>query len=138
MFLKAAPTDKIVYDTSSAPVYDTSSAPVYEDGTNGVKYTGWQTIDGATYYFDKNGNKVTGTQVIQGIQYTFSSEGVRSGTIGIDVSKYQSSINWQKVKNAGINFAIIRCGYRGYGSGVLVQDPKFASHISGAKAQACA
>lgn len=134
MFLKAAPTDKIVYDTSSAPVYDTSSAPVYENGANGVKYTGWQTIDGATYYFDKNGNKVTGTQVIQGIQYTFSSEGVRSGTIGIDVSKYQSSINWQKVKNAGINFAIIRCGYRGYGSGVLVQDPKFASHISGAKA----
>ena len=134
MFLKAAPTDKIVYDTSSAPVYDTSSAPVYEDGANGVKYTGWQTIDGATYYFDKNGNKVTGTQVIQGIQYTFSSEGVRSGTIGIDVSKYQSGINWQKVKNAGINFAIIRCGYRGYGSGVLVQDPKFASHISGAKA----
>ncbi len=134
MFLKAAPTDKIVYDTTSAPVYDTSSDPVYENGANGVKYTGWQTIDGATYYFDKNGNKVTGTQVIQGIQYTFSSEGVRSGTIGIDVSKYQSSINWQKVKNAGINFAIIRCGYRGYGSGVLVQDPKFASHISGAKA----
>ncbi len=132
--LKAASTDKIVYDTTSAPVYDTSSDPVYEDGASGVKYTGWQTIDGATYYFDKNGNKVTGTQVIQGIQYTFSSEGVRSGTIGIDVSKYQSSINWQKVKNAGINFAIIRCGYRGYGSGVLVQDPKFASHISGAKA----
>ena len=134
MLLKAAPTEKIVYDTSSAPVYDTSSDPVYEDSASGVKYTGWQTIDGATYYFDKNGNKVTGTQVIQGIQYTFSSEGVRSGTIGIDVSKYQSSINWQKVKNAGINFAIIRCGYRGYGSGVLVQDPKFASHISGAKA----
>ena len=134
MLLKAAPTEKIVYDTSSAPVYDTSSDPIYEDSASGVKYTGWQTIDGATYYFDKNGNKVTGTQVIQGIQYTFSSEGVRSGTIGIDVSKSQSGINWQKVKNAGINFAIIRCGYRGYGSGVLVQDPKFASHISGAKA----
>ena len=134
MFLKAAPADKIVYDTSSAPIYDTSSDPVYENGASGVKYTGWQTIDGATYYFDKNGNKVTGTQVIQGIQYTFSSDGVRSGTIGIDVSKYQSSSNWQKVKNAGINFAIIRCGYRGYGSGVLVQDPKFASHITGAKA----
>lgn len=113
--------------------YDTTSAPIME-GTGTYKYTGWQTIDGATYYFDKNGNKVTGVQVIQGIQYTFSSSGVRSGTIGIDVSKFQSSINWQKVKNAGINFAIIRCGYRGYGSGVLVEDPKFASHISGAKA----
>lgn len=133
-FLGASSTNKIVYDTSSAPVYDTSSDPVYENGVSTIKYTGWQTIDGATYYFDKNGNKVTGTQVIQGIQYTFSSEGVRSGTIGIDVSKYQSSINWTKVKNAGINFVIIRCGYRGYGSGVLVQDPKFASHITGAKA----
>lgn len=132
----AAASEKIVYDTSSAPVYDTSSEPVYEitQKTTGYKYTGWQTIDGATYYFDKNGNKVTGTQVIQGIQYTFSSEGVRSGTIGIDVSKWQTNINWKKVKAAGINFVMIRCGYRGYGSGVLVEDSMYASHISGAKA----
>ena len=123
----------IKYDTKSAPVYDTSSAKVYETET--VKtYYGWQTIDGATYYFDKNGKKVTGQQVIQGISYTFSSEGVRSGTIGIDVSKYQTGINWTKVKNAGINFVMIRCGYRGYGSGVLVEDPMYRSHISGAKA----
>lgn len=134
--MAAASSEIIVYDTTSAPVYDTTSEPVYEttEEVTGYKYTGWQTIDGATYYFDKDGNKVTGTQIIQGIQYDFSDEGVRSGTIGIDVSKYQSSINWQKVKNAGINFVIIRCGYRGYGSGVLVQDPMFASHITGAKA----
>ena len=134
--LAASSSEVIVYDKTSAPIYNTGSEPVYEitQKVTGYKYTGWQTLDGATYYFDKNGNKVTGTQVIQGIQYTFSDEGVRSGTIGIDVSKYQSSINWQKVKNAGINFVIIRCGYRGYGSGVLVQDPMFASHITGAKA----
>lgn len=123
----------IKYDTSSAPVYDTSSKPVYETETV-TTYYGWQTIDGATYYFDKNGEKVTGQQVIQGISYTFSSEGVRSGSIGIDVSKYQTGINWTKVKNAGINFVMIRCGYRGYGSGVLVEDPMYRSHISGAKA----
>ncbi len=123
--VSATATEKIVYDTTSEPVME---------GTGTYKYTGWQTIDGATYYFDKEGNKVTGTQTIQGIQYTFSSEGVRSGTIGIDVSKFQKSINWTKVKNAGINFAIIRCGYRGYGSGVLVEDPMFRSHITGAKA----
>ena len=72
--------------------------------------------------------------MIEGIPYTFSSEGVRSGTIGIDVSKYQPGINWTKVKNAGIYFVMIRCGYRGYGSGVLVEDPMYRSHISGAKA----
>lgn len=128
---KSAP----VYDTKSAPVYDTKSAPVYEkSGETTYIYTGWQTIDGATYYFDKNGNKVTGNQVIDGVAYTFSSDGVRSGTIGIDVSRYQSGINWTKVKNAGINFVMIRCGYRGYGSGALVEDPMFASHIKGAKA----
>ena len=137
----ASTTDKIVYDTKSAPVYDEKSAPVYD--TNSAKvyetekvktYYGWQTIDGATYYFDKDGDKVTGQQVIQGISYTFNSDGVRSGTIGIDVSKYQTGINWTKVKNAGINFVMIRCGYRGYGSGVLVEDPMYRSHISGAKA----
>ena len=137
--LRTAPAEdpeKIVYDTTSRPIYNTDSEPVYEvtEEVTGYKYTGWQTIDGATYYFDKDGNKVTGSQIIQGIQYDFSDEGVRSGTIGIDVSKYQTNINWQKVKNAGINFVIIRCGYRGYGSGVLVQDPMFASHITGAKA----
>ncbi len=136
-----AEVTKIVYDETSAPIYDETSAPVYDTKSAKVyetqtvtTYYGWQTIDGATYYFDKNGNKVTGQQVIEGVSYTFSSEGVRSGTIGIDVSKYQPSVNWTKVKNAGINFVMIRCGYRGYGSGVLVEDPKFASHIQGAKA----
>ncbi len=141
-FLRAAAEpEKIVYDTKSTPVYDTSSAPVYDTTSAKVYetkkttvYYGWQTIDGATYYFDKNGNKVTGQQVIQGISYTFNSDGVRSGTIGIDVSKYQKNINWTKIKNAGINFVMIRCGYRGYGSGVLVQDERFVSHITGAKA----
>ena len=132
-FLRASEGRFIKYDTSSAPVYDTNSTPVYETKKE-TTYYGWQTIDGETYYFDKNGNKVTGQQVIQGISYTFSSDGVRSGTIGIDVSRYQSGINWTKVKNAGINFVMIRCGYRGYGSGALVEDPMYASHISGAKA----
>ena len=131
----AGSTDKIVYDTTSAPVYDTTSEPVYEEPKiTGYKYTGWQTIDGKTYYYDKDGNRVTGTQVIQGVQYTFEESGDRSGVIGIDVSKYQRSIDWNQVKNAGIDFVMIRCGYRGYGSGVLVEDPMFRSHVSGAKA----
>ena len=38
------------------------------------KYTGWWTIGGKTYYFDKNGNKVTGEQVILGTKYNFASD----------------------------------------------------------------
>ena len=44
---------------------------------------------------------------------------------GIDVSSYQGDIDWQQVADAGVDFAIIRIGYRGYESGKLVED-KFA------------
>ena len=102
------------------------------------KYTGWQTIDGNVYFFDKNGEKVTGEQVIQGVKYTFTSEGIlatdKNGIKGIDVSSWQSSIDWTAVKNSGISFVIIRCGYRGSQSGALVEDSKFRGNITGAKA----
>ena len=58
-----------------------------------------------------------------------------SGTsLGIDVSKYQGNINWTKVKQDGIDFAIIRVGYRGYGTGKIVMDPYFKKNIEGALA----
>lgn len=42
----------------------------------------------------------------------------------IDISKYNSgTFDWQKVKKS-VNGVIIRCGYRGYGSGKIVVDPK--------------
>lgn len=100
-------------------------------------YTGWQTIEGITYYFKKDNTKVTGEQVIGGVKYSFASDGALSqgsGTLGIDVSKYQPSINWASVKASGISYVIIRCGYRGSSTGVLVEDPYFRSHIKGAKA----
>ncbi len=58
----------------------------------------------------------------------------RETTIGIDVSYYQGSIDWQQVKNAGIDFAILRLGYRGYSAGTLVEDERFREHIAGASA----
>ena len=57
-----------------------------------------------------------------------------SGTRGIDVSKHNGSIDWNAVKASGINFAIIRCGYRGSTSGALIVDPYYYSNISGAQA----
>ncbi len=53
---------------------------------------------------------------------------------GIDVSKYQGEIDWDKVKNSGVEFVIIRAGYRGSVSGSLVEDPYFKENIRGAKA----
>ncbi|MBR3397884.1 MAG: glycoside hydrolase family 25 protein [Lachnospiraceae bacterium] len=54
--------------------------------------------------------------------------------LGIDVSVFQGEIDWKKVKEQGISFAIIRAGYRGYGeSGSLNEDELFRKNIAGAK-----
>lgn len=100
------------------------------------KYTGWQTIDGSVYYYDANGNVVKGTQVIQGATYNFDATTgalvASSGILGIDVSKWNGTIDWNAVKNSGVNYVIIRCGYRGSTTGALIEDPKFKSNIKGA------
>lgn len=41
---------------------------------------------------------------------------------GVDVSAFQGNIDWVKVKQSGIRFAMLRVGYRGYESGKLVED----------------
>ncbi len=52
---------------------------------------------------------------------------------GIDVSVYQGTIDWEKVSECGVEFAIIRLGYRGYGKeGRLVLDKEFENNIKGA------
>ena len=101
------------------------------------KYTGWQTLEGKVYYYTADGKKVTGEQVIQGAKYNFASDGslvTGNGTLGIDVSKWNGSIDWNAVKNSGISYVIIRCGYRGSSGGTLIEDPRFESNIKGASA----
>ncbi len=102
-------------------------------------YTGWQTINGKTYYYDKNGNPVTGTQIIQGVTYNFGSDGaiattVNGSTFGIDISRHNGSIDWNAVKASGVDYVILRCGYRGSATGVLIEDESFKKNISGATA----
>lgn len=59
----------------------------------------------------------------------------KKSKIGIDVSKYQSAVDWNQVKAAGIDFVIVRVGFRGYGEeGKIVLDENFVSHIEGAQA----
>ena len=59
---------------------------------------------------------------------------IKADTIpGVDVSYYQGEIDWEKVKASGIEFAIIRLGYRGYGEeGKLAEDKMAYKNIEGA------
>lgn len=51
---------------------------------------------------------------------------------GIDVSQHQGEINWQQVAADGVEFAFIRVGFRGYGTGKLVADEQFENNVKGA------
>lgn len=51
---------------------------------------------------------------------------------GIDVSKWQNDIDWKACKEAGVDFAIIRVGYRKLETGELMEDPYYKQNIKGA------
>ena len=122
-FVKATVAD---YSNENAEFY------VY---TEIFKYQGWQTIDGKTYYYTEDNKKVTGEQVIMGAKYVFDSDGIltsTTGIMGIDVSKWNGNIDWNQVKASGVNYVIIRCGYRGSSQGALIEDPKYKANIEGA------
>lgn len=62
----------------------------------------------------------------------YEIDGEDISLLGIDVSAYQGSINWYKVKQAGVDYAIIRLGYRGYGTGALKIDTAFHTNMQNA------
>ncbi len=43
-------------------------------------------------------------------------------TLGIDVSEFQGNIDWKKVADAGVDFVMVRVGYRGMKNGVIKED----------------
>ncbi len=94
---------------------------------------GFQDVDDLTYYFDRNGNAVTGLRQIDGKMYYFNLFGVKAAKLGIDVSYHNKGINWPAVKAQGIDFAIIRVGYRGWESGLLWEDDRFVQNLRGAR-----
>lgn len=79
----------------------------------------WQQESG-TYRRDTDGDKSN-----QNVTYTSM----------IDVSAYQGNIDWAKVADSGIEGAMIRLGFRGYGAeGSLNTDKYFSKNLKGAKA----
>lgn len=53
--------------------------------------------------------------------------------LGIDVSSHQQTVDWDQVAQAGVKFAMIRLGYRGYESGAVVQDSYALDNLRGAR-----
>jgi GH25 family lysozyme M1 (1,4-beta-N-acetylmuramidase) len=72
-----------------------------------------------------DGTAADGITDENGVRYT-----VRDG---VDVSEHQGEIDWTKLAADGVDFAILRAGYRGYGAaGRLMEDAFFKQNIAGA------
>lgn len=50
----------------------------------------------------------------------------QESVLGVDVSSYQKEVDWQQVKDAGFEFAMLRAGFRGYGTNGLMKEDSFA------------
>ena len=76
------------------------------------------------------GNEESGAEVT----VTKREDETADTTLGIDVSKYQGTINWAKVKASGVDFAMIRVGYRAKLTGEIFEDPTARYNMQEAQA----
>jgi GH25 family lysozyme M1 (1,4-beta-N-acetylmuramidase) len=86
-------------------------------------------------YILNSAGKITGTKINTYIHNSKDTSG-KSIAMGIDVSYHNGNIDWNKVKASGVEYALIRVGYRGYAGGTIAStgDSKFKTYIKGAKA----
>lgn len=61
----------------------------------------------------------------------YSDDNIKDTLVGIDISAFQGYIDWETLDKSGdVDFVIMRVGYRGYGSGAIVEDSQFADYKS--------
>lgn len=95
-----------------------------EEGYLAVPYNKYAKTN--NYNFDENLKNNNGYYKYEDNNYT--------SILGIDVSEHQGDINWKEVKKSGVEFAILRLGYRGYGKeGKIILDKKFEENYKNAK-----
>lgn len=105
-------------EADSYITYDNYRVPVYEDAERNPL-----TEEDFTWEDDR-------------VQYVGGD--YRKTRFGIDVSAYQNqaspnrTIDWEAVADDGVDFAMVRIGFRGYGTGSLNADSFYAKNIDGA------
>jgi len=113
---------------------------VYYDGDNGMLF-GEQTIEGEPYLLSiSRGARMTGTVYFDSYAFEIAKDGVVQSKErlpmwqGIDVSVHQELIDWKKVAESGVQFAIVRAGYfASEGDVVFKPDDHYALNIIGAQ-----
>ncbi len=106
-----------IMDQNEITIYD------IEEGYLKVPYN--KLADKHSYNWDNGLKKENGF-------YYYEDENYKS-IFGLDLSNYQEEVDWEKLKSEGVEFVILRVGYRGYGSaGNIVIDSMFEEHYKNA------
>ena len=84
-------------------------------------------------YYDINVNTYKLQDFKAGSNGTIVYEGGDS-FVGINVNSQMGAIDWAQVKQSGVDFALIRVGWRGKTNGNIVLDSNFQANIEGALA----
>lgn len=82
-------------------------------------------------YFDIPTNSYKPDQFIEKKKGLITYEGGES-LMGINVNDQRGSIDWAQVAESGVDYAMIRVGFREYGRGKIVADEQFEANIKGA------
>lgn len=63
---------------------------------------------------------------------SYYEEGKKTSYTGVSISKYNEFVDYIKLKKAGLDFAMIRVGARGYGTGQITLDENFDKNMKDA------
>ena len=100
---------------------------IYHDGKN---YVFAPVLDNVK----KHNLQVENFRANEAGEMEYVENGVVTSHKGIDVSKYQGNIDWKKVREDGVEYAFVRLGLRGYGSGEIVLDEYYEQNMLDASA----
>lgn len=103
------------------------------EGDSKPYQTGWMTVNGNEYFVHEDGSYAFGLKQIDGKLYYFNQYGVKAKSLGVDVSYFNSDIDWDVVKAQGVDFVIIRIGGRGWTSGLLYDDCRTREYLRSAR-----
>lgn len=106
-----------------------------QDPANDGKHTLLTYADGSEEwvlinpYLEKNTYDFT-KLTMKSDKMAYYQDGKKNSYLGADISKYNGEVDFVSLKESGIDFVMLRLGARGYGSGQIMLDEKFADNIT--------
>lgn len=127
-------------ETTQEPIPEPTSTPVPEEETDPstdgrhtlvINDNGEEEWVLISPYLPKHNYDFT-RLVCQSELMKYYEDGQQISFVGVDISKYDEEVNFNRLKRAGIDFCMIRVGARGYGSGQILMDEYYEANMQGA------